>query len=156
MSIQSVNKAVIALSILAVGLWAAESPFAGTWKLNAGKSKLAGSGIGGSGGVRVESDATNYKAYVDTTDEKGQPIKFEYEAPLNGKPSKVTGSATVDELSMKRVNDHTIDATGKKDGKVIYTDKRTISKDGKTYTIARTGTSPDGKKFHATIVFDKQ
>ena len=49
-----------------------------------------------------------------------------------------------------------IDATGKKDGKVVYTDKRTVSKDGKTYTISRTGTSPDGKKYHSTIVFDKQ
>ena len=75
---------------------------------------------------------------------------------LDGKPSKVTGSAAIDELSLKRVNDHTIDATGKKDGKVVYTDKRTVSKDGKTYTISRIGTSPDGKKNHSTIVFDKQ
>jgi len=62
----------------------------------------------------------------------------------------------MDELSLKRVNEHTIDVTAKKAGKVVYTDKRTVSKDGKTYTISRTGTSPDGKKYHATIVFDKQ
>jgi len=31
-----------------------------------------------------------------------------------------------------------------------------VSKDGKTYIISRTGTSPDGKKYHATIAFDKQ
>jgi hypothetical protein len=68
----------------------------------------------------------------------------------------VTGSAAIDELSLKRVNDHTIDATGKKNGKVVYTDKRTVSKDGKTFTISRTGTSPDGNAIHATIVFDKQ
>jgi len=138
-----------------VGLFAAESPFAGTWKVNGAKSKLAGSGIG-SGVVRVESDGKTYKASVDNTDEKGQPVKFDYEASLDGKPSKVTGSATMDEISLKRVNAHTIDAIGKKDGKVVYTDKRTVSPDGKTYTISRTGTSPDGKKYHATIVFDKQ
>ena len=155
MSIQSLRKAAFAISLLAVGLFAAENPFAGTWKLNTGKSKLAGSGIG-SGGVRVESDGTTYKASVDNTDEKGQPVKFDYEATLDGKPSKVTGSAAIDELSLKRVNDHTIDATGKKNGKVVYTDKRTVSQDGKTYTISRSGTSPDGKKYHATIVFDKQ
>src|SRR5450755_1682000 len=156
MSIQSLRKAAFATSLLAVGLFAAENPFAGTWKLNAAKSKLAGSGIGPSGGVRVESDGNSFKASVDTTDEKGQPVKFDYEATLDGKPSKVTGSATIDELSLKRVNDHTIDGTGKKDGKVVYTDKRTVSKDGKTYTMSRTGTSPDGKKNHSTIVFDKQ
>src|SRR5450631_448414 len=156
MSILSLRKGAFTICILAVGLFAAENPFAGTWKVNGAKSKLAGSGIGPSGGVRVESDGKTYKASVDTTDEKGQPVKFDYEATLDGKPSKVTGSATIDELSLKRVNDHTIDATGKKDGKVVYTDKRTVSKDGKTYTISRTGTSPDGKKNHSTIVFDKQ
>jgi hypothetical protein len=156
MSIQSFHKAAFAICLLAVGLFAAENPFAGTWKVNGAKSKLAGSGIGPSGGVRIESDGKTYKAYVDTTDEKGQPVKFDYAATLDGKPSKVTGSTAIDELSLKRVNAHTIDATGKKAGKVVYTDKRTVSTDGKTYTISRAGTSPDGKKFHATIVFDKQ
>ena len=156
MSIQSLRKATFAICIFAVALFAAENPFAGTWKLNAAKSKLAGSGIGPSGGVRVECDGTTFKASVDTTDEKGQPNKFDYETTLDGKPSKVTGSAAIDELSLKRFNDHAIDATGKKDGKVVYTDKRTVSKDGKTYTISRTGTSSDGKKTHSTIVFDKQ
>src|ERR1017187_6285940 len=151
MSIPLMRKAVFTICLLAVGLFAAENPFAGTWKLNAAKSKLAGSGIGPSGGVRVESDGATYKASVDTTDEKGQPVKYDYEATLDGKPSKVTGSAAVDELSLKRVNDHTVNATGKKNGKVVYTDKRTVSQDRKTYTISRTGTSPDGKKYHASI-----
>lgn len=156
MSMQCLRKAAFALCLLAVGLFAAESPFAGTWKLNAAKSKLAGSGIGTSGGVRVECDGTTYKAFVDTTDDKGQPIKYDYEGSLDGKPSKVTGSASVDEVSLKRVNEHTIDVTGKKAGKVVYTDKRTVSKDGKVYTISRTGTDAAGKAYHATIVFDKQ
>jgi hypothetical protein len=90
MSIQLMRRAAFTICILAVGLFAAENPFAGTWKLNAAKSKLAGSGIGPSGGVRVESDGTTYKASVDTTDEKGQPVKFDYEATLDGKSSKVT------------------------------------------------------------------
>jgi hypothetical protein len=156
MSILCLRKAALALSLLAVGLFAAENPFAGNWKLNGGKSKLAGTGIGASGGVRVESDGTTYRASVDTTDDKGQPVKFEYQGTLDGKPSKVTGSTTIDELSLKQVNDHTIDATGKKNGKVVYKDKRTVSKDGKTYTISRTGTDAAGKTYHATIVFDKQ
>lgn len=156
MSIQCLRKAALALSLLAVGLFAAESPFVGTWKLNGAKSKLAGTGIGATGGVRVESDGNNFKASVDTTDDKGQPVKFDYAGTLDGKSSKVTGSTTIDEISLKRVNDHTINATGKKGGKVVYTDKRTVSKDGKTYTISRTGTDAAGKTYHATIVFDKQ
>jgi hypothetical protein len=156
MSMKYLRKAAFALGLLAVGLYAADSPFAGTWKINTAKSKLTGSGIGPSGGVRVESDGTTYKAFVDTTDDKGQPIKYDYQGSLDGKPSKVTGSPVIDELSLKRVNEHTIDVTGKKAGKVVYTDKRTVSKDGKVYTISRTGTDAAGKTYHATIVFDKQ
>jgi len=156
MSIHSVKRVAFVMSIVAVGLFAADHPFAGTWKMNVAKSKLAGTGIGSGGSVRVETDGTVYKASVDTSDDKGQPLKFDYEATLDGKSGKVTGSTTIDELSMKQVNDHTINATGKKGGKVVYTDKRTVSKDGKVYTISRDGTSPDGKKYHATIVFDKQ
>src|ERR1022692_2327312 len=103
MSIQLIRKAAFTICITAVGLFAAESPFAGTWKLNAVKSKLAGSGIGASGGVRVESDGKIFKASIDTTDEKGQPVKFDYEATLDGKPSKVTGSAAIDEIGRAHV-----------------------------------------------------
>jgi hypothetical protein len=39
---------------------------------------------------------------------------------------------------------------------VVYTDKRTVSQDGKTMTISRSGKNPEGKAFHAAIVFDKQ
>jgi hypothetical protein len=35
MSIPSLRKAAFAICLLAVGLFAAENPFAGTWKLNA-------------------------------------------------------------------------------------------------------------------------
>jgi len=39
---------------------------------------------------------------------------------------------------------------------VVYTDKRTVFPDGETDTISRAGASPDGEKYHSTIVFDKQ
>jgi hypothetical protein len=157
MSIQSLQKAAFAICILAVALFAAENPFVGAWKLNAAKSKLAGTGLGEKATVHIESDGKSMKVSVESTDPKGQPLNFTYEATLDGKPGKATGSPTFDEISLKRINEHTISAIGKKDGKVVFTDRRTVSKgDGKTMTLLRTGTDAAGKTFHATLVFDKQ
>ena len=47
-------------------------------------------------------------------------------------------------------------ATGKKGGRVVYRDRRTVSEDGKTLTISRTGTDSQGKAYRGTMVFDKQ
>jgi hypothetical protein len=155
-SIQNLRNTAFAVCILAVGLFAAEHPFAGTWKLDAAKSKLAGSGIGTTGTVHIESDGKSLKVSVESTDPKGQPANFTYEGTLDGKPSTATGSPNFDTISLQRVNEHTIAATGKKGNKVVFTDRRVVSKNGKTMTLSRSGTNAEGKKFNATLVFDKQ
>lgn len=156
MSIQHLRKVMPMVCMLSVAAFAAESPFVGTWKLNAAKSKLAGSSIGPNGTVHIETADNGLKASVDATDPKGQPLKFSYQAPLDGTDGVVTGNPNQDAVSLKRVNDHTLTAVGKKDGKVLWTDRRVVSADGKTMTLTRNGTDPDGKKYHATAVFEKQ
>ena len=156
MSIQYLRNTALAVCILSVGLFAAENPFAGTWKMNAAKSKLAGSGLGQNATVHIESDGKSMKVSVETTDPQGQPLNFTYEATLDGKPGTATGSPKFDTISLKRLNDSTIAATGKKGDKVVFTDRRVVSQDGKTMTLSRKGTNAEGKTFHATLVFDKQ
>ena len=155
MSISRLSKASAGMCVLALGLFAAGSPFVGTWKQNAAKSKLEGSGLGPNATVRIEQDGGGLKIAVEAT-MQGQPANFTYQATLDGKPVKVTGTPIYDELSTKRVNDHTYTATGKQAGKVVFTDRRVVSSDGKTMTISRTGTNPEGKPFKATMVFEKQ
>jgi hypothetical protein len=156
MSIQQLRKVCFATCVFAVALFAADSPFVGTWKMNAAKSKLDGSGIGTGATLVIEPDGGGLKVSVDGTDAKGQPMKFNYSATLDGKPATITGSPMTDTVMLTKVSDNVINAVGKKDNKVVYNDHRTISKDGKTMTIARTGTNAEGKKFKATLVFDKQ
>ena len=156
MSLQHLRNAVPVACILAVGLFAADSPFIGTWKLDAAKSKLEGSGIGPSATARYETADNGLKVSVEATDPKGQPLNFSYQASLDGKGGTVTGNPNQDTISIRRVNAHTLTATGKKDGKVTWTDRRVVSADGKTMTITRNGTDPQGKKYHATAVFEKQ
>ena len=132
--------------------------------MDAAKSKLENSGLGQNATVHVESDGKTMKVSVDTTNAQGQPIKFTYQAPLDGKPGTVSGSPTFDEISIERVNDHTLSAIAKKSQSsshgpfltVVFIDQRVVSGDGKTMTIARTGTNAQGQEFHATMVFDRQ
>ena len=156
MSIPRFRKTALALGIVTMALFAADSPFAGTWKLNAGKSKLEGSGVGQSGTVQNEVSGNTIKATVQATDPQGQPLNFSYQATLDGKPGIVTGNPNLDTVSIRSVNDHTLTAEGKKAGKVVFNDRRVVSKDGKTITINRKGTDPNGKKFHAVLIFEKQ
>ena len=148
-------KAIVGLSVLALGLSAAENPFVGTWKLNATKSKLEGSGLGSDATVRIEQDGPGLRISVDAPIQ-GQPNNFTYQATLDGKSVKVAGSPAMDEVSTQRINARTINATAKKDGKVVFTDHRVVSENGKSMTMERSGVNPQGQTYHARLVFDKQ
>jgi hypothetical protein len=141
--------------ILALTLFAADSSFVGTWKQNPAKSKMEGSGLEPNTTIHIEPEGNGLKVSVEATS-KGQPANFTYQATLDGKIAKVTGSALIDEVAIMRFNDRTIAATGKKDGKTVFSDMCVVSSDRKTMTISRTGTNPEGKPFKAKMTFDKQ
>ena len=59
--------------------------------------------------------------------------------PINvkadGQDQKVSGNPYHDSVSVKVVDDHTIEETDKKDGKIVSTSKQTVSPDGNTATF---------------------
>jgi flavin-dependent dehydrogenase len=57
--------------------------------------------------------------------------------------------------SYTKVDDHTMDFTIKKDGKVTITGRIVVAADGKTRTVTASGTGPKGKKFKNVAVYDK-
>ena len=56
----------------------------------------------------------------------------------DGMDHAVTGHASMNTVSVKIVDDHTITETGKKNGKVVYTATTTVAPDGKTATFEST------------------
>jgi hypothetical protein len=58
-----------------------------------------------------------------------------YSAPLDGTDAPYTGDPGQSSVSLKRVDDHTIDETDKRDGKVISTEHMTVSADGKSMKV---------------------
>jgi len=57
-----------------------------------------------------------------------------YTAKLDGKDYPYNGDPGTTSVSLKQINDRTIEETDKRDGKAIYVTRMTISADGKTMT----------------------
>src|SRR5437016_5635420 len=89
------------LCILAVGLWAADDPAIGTWKLNSAKSKLT---TVRNQTMKLESAPDGHKVAVDVEDVTGMKNHIESTIKYDGKDYPVQGSPLWDTLSAKHVD----------------------------------------------------
>jgi hypothetical protein len=144
---------VVCLATAAVCL--AADPFTGTWKLNEGKSKVAAGTVKNTT-VTYEMTGDSIKVTLDGAAADGKATHDEWTGKFDGKDYPVTGNPMTDTRAYKKINDHTLEATGKKGDKVVLTAKITVSADGKTRTVVATQTTADGKKVTSTAVYDKQ
>ena len=133
----------------------AEDANMGTWKLNEAKSKLS-SGAPRNGIVVYTAAGDKVKVTVDGVDAEGKATHNEWTGQFDGKDYPVTGDATSDVRSYKRIDAHTLEFTAKKGSNVTLAGRVAVSADGKTRTVTTTGTDPKGGKFSATAVYDKQ
>jgi len=95
------------------------------------------------------------KVTGDGVDANGKPMHVEWSGKFDGKDYPVTGDPNGDTRSYRRVNDRTLEVTIKKNGKVTVTARTVVSADGKSRTASVSGTTPKGKKFKNTAVYDK-
>jgi hypothetical protein len=146
--------ATLILCLAAAAVFAADA-FTGTWKLNEAKSKL-GAGAVKNTTVTYEVTGDTIKVTLDGVSADGKPTHDEWTGKFDGKDYPVTGNPMTDTRSYKKINDHTLAATGKKGDKVVLTAKITVSADGKTRSVVSTQTTADGKKVTSTAVYDKQ
>jgi hypothetical protein len=150
----------IALSlglILAAGALYAANPMEGTWKLNESKSKLT---RGTAKNTKVVYDSKRlgmgrWEITGDGVDADGKPVHSEWKGKFDGKDYEVTGDPNSDMRSYTKVNDQTLNMTIKKGGKVTATGRIAVSADGKSRVVTLNGTTPKGKKFTNTAVYDK-
>ena len=145
----------VAVLLAGYGLCFAEDAQIGTWKLNEAKSKLNPEAPKNTTIVYAET-GDSVKVTVDGVDKDGKPAHNEWTGKFDGKDYPVTGDTASDMRSYKQVNDHTLELTAKKDGKVTIEGKITVSADGKTRTVQATGTDPSGKKVKTEGVYVKQ
>jgi hypothetical protein len=126
----------------------------GTWKLNTKKSKLARGG-NRNNTVVYSSMLFQTKVTIDGTDAKGKPMHSEWSGQFDGKDHAVTGDAMEDMRAYTKVDDHTLNFTMKKAGKVVVTGRIVVAPDGKSRTVTTISTDAKGKKVRSTAVYDK-
>jgi hypothetical protein len=134
---------------------AADDVNMGTWRLNEAKSKIS-AGSGKNVNVVYAAAGDNMKVTVDGVDGDGKPAHNEWTGKLDGKDYPVTGDPENDMRSYRRVNDHTLALTDKKDGKVTISGRVVVSADGKSRTVTTHGTDAKGNKTTSIQVYDKQ
>jgi hypothetical protein len=153
-----VRAVILTLALCFVGAaasYGADDAFMGTWKLNEAKSKLRAGGPKNNT-VVYEASGDSVKVTIDGTGHDGTPTHSEWTGKFDGKDYPVTGESSEDARAVKKINDHTLTFTVKKDGKITETGRIVVSADGKTRTVTTHGTDAKGMKTTGTTVYDKQ
>ena len=141
--------------------------FSGTWKINIGKSTFSPGPIlqpTGPNFTTIEAAGNGLKFASDGIDAKGRKTHGEYTVTfdgmesfyrqiVDGKPDPDSAPSTV---SLKNIDDHTLELTFKAAGRVVLVSKLIISPDGKTGTATSTGFSADGTTTISTVYYDRQ
>jgi hypothetical protein len=146
----------VALCLFAgAACFAADDPQIGTWKLNEAKSKLT-PGEGKNTTVAYEAAGDQVKVTIDGTDAEGKPTHNEWTGKFDGKDYAVTGDPKSDMRSYKKIDDHTLAFTVKKDGKTTITGRIVVAADGKSRMVTAHGVGEQGKKSKEKAAYDKQ
>ncbi len=100
----------------------------------------------------VAGDAIKETTYTMSTNEPS--VLVEYTARFDGNDYPISNSI-LSTVSLKRVDDRTVERTGKIRGQIVETETRTVSDDGKVLTVTIKG-NRDGTEYSSIQVYDKQ
>ena len=118
------------MSFLLPVLATAQSQFNGTWKFDMSKAqfpKKPDEYLLQNGMYECKSCVPAYSVKADGTDQK------------------VSGHPYFDTVSVKAIDDHNVEITSKRDGKVVFVEKDSVSADGDTLAVNWTDTgNPSG------------
>jgi len=151
---------IVVLVTLCSAILLAQAPAAknmvGTWKLNAAKSTFSpGPPLKGQTATLTAVDG-GLKVAADRVEADGKTTHFEWTAKFDGKDYPVTGDPGRDAVSVKKVDDYTLEITNKKAGKTLSVLRAVYAKDGKTRTETTTGVNTQGQKINNVTAWDKQ
>jgi len=128
----------------------------GTWKLDSAKSKYSPGPTPKSQVAMLEAVDGGMKVVSDRVEADGKTTHFEWTAKFDGKDYPVKGDPGRDGVSVKKVDDYTLDITNKKGGKVTTTIHAVYAKNGKSRTETVTGTDAQGQKIENVTQWTKQ
>ena len=151
---------LVAVVIVSVAGWAQDVQ-TGRWTLNVSKSQFKTSAAPKTQIVTIEpAGKDGVKVTADVVRTNGAKAAFEYAGQYDGKesPRTETGDGAVpgQTVTLKRIDNHTVERISFLKGKKLVTEKWEISRDGKTRTVTQSGVGPDGKPVDNVLVYEKQ
>lgn len=155
MKLKSLGTLLFATLLFNVTLCFAADPNLGTWKLNESQSKIE-PGFPRTTTVIYEAAGDRVKATFDGIGYQGEATHGVWLGKFDGKDYPVVGDPYAEMRSMKQIDDHTLELTIKKGGKVTLTGLVVIAGDGKTRTLTTKGADAEGKGIQRIFVYDKQ
>jgi hypothetical protein len=145
---------VTVMLVWSISLFAAESPFSGTWRLNPAKGHpiqpLPRSAV-----VHIEVDGDNFNFNQEYVARNGRTINIAYHAKFDGQEYSVMGDPNAETVSLRRMNDRNVHFTFKKSGKLALTMDAVVSKDAETITLTYSDYS-EGKPHNGSAVYERQ
>jgi hypothetical protein len=144
-----------ALGLLTLAVSFAQNGYMGTWKLDESKSQIP-PGVGKNTTVVYSDAGSDIKVTTDGLDASGKPSHSEWTGRFDKKPYPVTGDPNVTYRAYKTKGDRLLLPANMKGDKTVSNGKIKLSKDGKTRTVELTYFGADGKKTHATYVYDRE
>jgi hypothetical protein len=147
---------MVVVSVLNQASAQSDVPGVGSWKLNVSKSKLGSQPMPQSITWTIVAVGQGTKMTGVRVGADGIRSEAQYTAHYDGKDYPLTGSAHADTVSLKRIDDRTVERTDKKAGKVVETSTTIFSKDGKTSTTTGKATNALGEDFHFIVFNEKQ
>lgn len=131
-------------------------PFAGTWMLNAQKSRYPRGACPKRMVIVMETAGEGVRYRSETSYANGSSTRAEYIADYSGKEAIVMGSAgLLLPVSLKRPDANTVVARYSRGLQVVATSRRVVSKDGRTMTITTISPDKSGKNVTSIGVYEK-
>ena len=126
----------------------------GAWTLNRAKSTFSDGAVPYRRVVKIEVVGDAIKETIYTMSPNRPSVLVAYTARLDSNDYPISNSILTT-VSLKRVDDRTVERTGKIRGQVVETETRTVSDKGKVLTVTTKG-NRDGTEYSSVQVYDRQ
>jgi predicted nucleic acid-binding Zn ribbon protein len=152
-----------ALLLLALVVTAAVSPSAaqtasvmpGQWTLDVGRSTYSPGPTPRSQHAVLTAIPNGIRTVADRVEADGRMVHFEWSGTFDGKDRPVAGDPARDAVSVKKIDDYTLEVTNKKGGTVTTVLHSEYAKDGKSRVETITGVDARGRTIRNVTYWTK-
>ena len=146
---------MVTLSLSFARAWAEQNPFVGTWKLLHSKSTFNDMGRR-SHIFTLEAFENGLRSHGEVVYGDGRKVNTEWSATFDGRASTLTGDTHFDSVTIKMIDERSLEITSKKGSTAGRKSRWVISPDGKTMTKVQNVVNAQGVFVDNLIVLERQ